>query len=176
MNQDIAGDVRFFLAAVLLGAVAALVYDLLRVWRRFHEQTLFIVSVQDFIYWFLLGIAGFRMIYHYNAGTLRFFAFGGICLGAGIYMATIGRFFVKYCLKLLLFLTFPLRKGLLFLRKKGKLIKKMRKRFQKEKMHGRKDTLATEKQKKKNRFKASSAGGADNVRSADLQQREGRGA
>ncbi|MCH5272276.1 MAG: spore cortex biosynthesis protein YabQ [Lachnospiraceae bacterium] len=144
MNYEIAGEVRFFLAAVLLGIAAAMVYDLLRVWRRFHRQTLFTISVQDFIFWFVLGIFGFQLIYYYNAGTLRFFAFGGIFLGACIYVCTLGRFFVKYCLKLLLFLTFPLRKGLNFLQEKSKLI---RKKFRKREKHGRKDILASEKQK-----------------------------
>ena len=117
MNKEIAGDVTFFLAAVFLGAIAALAYDLLRVWRRFRPQTLFTVSLQDFLYWFLLGLAGFRLIYSYNDGTLRGFTFLGIGLGACLYSLTLGRFFVKYCLKLLLFLTFPVRKGLLFLKK-----------------------------------------------------------
>lgn len=144
MNYEIAGEVRFFLSAVLLGAAAAMVYDVIRVWRRFRRQTLFMVSVQDFIFWFILGIFGFRLIYYYNAGTLRFFALGGIFLGACIYVWTLGRVFVKYCLKLLLFLTFPIRKGLNFLQKKSKLIKKG---FRERKKHGRKDALAEETQK-----------------------------
>jgi len=152
MNREIAGDVRFFLAALLLGAVAALVYDLLRVWRRFHKQGLFAVSVQDFVYWFLLGIAGFYLLYRYNDGILRLFAFLGICLGALVYAVTLGRFFVTYCLKLLRIFTFPLRKGLLFLRKQGKLlVSRIGKAVTKQKYHGRMDALATEKRKTENR-------------------------
>jgi len=170
MNREIAGDVHFFLATVLLGVLAALCYDLLRVWRRFHKQTLFAVSLQDFIYWFLMGLAGFRLIYCFNAGTLRFFAFGGICLGACIYMVTLGRFFVKYCLKLLLFFTFPLRKGLLFLRKQGKLlVSRICRLVRKKKHHGRKDALATKKQKKKNGTQVAPIGSVGDVRSSDLQ-------
>ncbi|MBQ8799811.1 MAG: spore cortex biosynthesis protein YabQ [Lachnospiraceae bacterium] len=151
MNREIAGDVRFFLAAVLLGAVAALVYDVLRVFRRFHKQTLFVVSLQDFVFWFLLGLFGFRMIYIHNAGTLRFFAYAGMGLGACLYTVTMGRFFVTYCLKLLLLLTFPLRKGLLFLRKQGKLIARTRKQVREQKDHGRKDAHASKKRKTKDR-------------------------
>ncbi|MBE5930986.1 MAG: hypothetical protein E7268_08060 [Lachnospiraceae bacterium] len=153
MNREIAGDVRFFLAALVLGVVAALVYDLLRVWRRFHKQTLFAVSLQDFVYWFVLGLAGFRLIYYYNAGTLRFFTFFGMCLGAVVYTATLGRFFVTYCLKLLRLLTFPLRKGLLFLKKQGKLVvSRTCRKVRKHNHHGRMDALATEKRKKKDRI------------------------
>ncbi len=152
MNRDIAGDVSFFLTAVLLGVCAAFVYDLLRVWRRLHKQTLFTVSVQDFIYWFVLGLAGFRMIYYYNAGTIRFFAFLGMGLGVCVYATTFGRFFVTYCLKLLQLLTFPLRKGLLFLKKQGKLmISRTCGKVRKHNCHGRMDALATEKRKKKDR-------------------------
>ena len=169
MNREIAGDVRFFLAAVLLGITAALVYDLLRVWRRFHKQSLFVVSLQDFVYWFLLGLAGFYMVYYYNAGTLRFFVFGGIGLGACVYRVTLGRIFVKYCLKLLLFFTIPLRKGLLFLRKQGKLVvSRGSKLVGKQKYHGRMDALATKKRKKKNRPQTTSVGSSGDVRSVDL--------
>lgn len=151
MNREIAGDVQFFLAAVLLGVAAALLYDLLRVWRRFRKQSLFLVSLQDFLYWFVLGLAGFSLIYRYNAGTLRFFAFFGIFLGACLYRLTLGRFFVTYCLKLVRLLTFPIRKGLLFLRKQGKLmVSGTEKKVRKKKHHGRMDALATEKRKKKN--------------------------
>ncbi len=151
MNREIAGDVQFFLAAVLLGVAAALLYDLLRVWRRFRKQSLFLVSLQDFLYWFVLGLAGFSLIYRYNAGTLRFFALFGIFLGACLYRLTLGRFFVTYCLKLVRLLTFPIRKGLLFLRKQGKLmVSGTEKKVRKKKHHGRMDALATEKRKKKN--------------------------
>ncbi|MBQ9768380.1 MAG: spore cortex biosynthesis protein YabQ [Lachnospiraceae bacterium] len=147
MNQEFGGDVRFFLATVLLGAAAAMVYDVLRVWRRFHKQTLFVVSLQDFLFWFVLGIFGFRLLYRYNAGTIRMFALGGMCLGACVYVWTIGRFFVTCCLKLLLFLTFPLRKGLNFLRKQGKLLSK---KLPKREKHGRKDAHAAKERKEKN--------------------------
>lgn len=148
MNQELIGDIRFFLATVLLGAVAAWAYDILRVWRRFHRQTLFVVSLQDFLFWFALGVFGFRLLYRYNAGTLRLFALAGMLLGACLYLWTIGRFFVTYCLKLLLFITFPLRKGLNFLQKQGKLIKKS---FSRRRRHGRKDILAAKERKAKNR-------------------------
>lgn len=169
MNKEIAGDVTFFLAAVFLGAIAALAYDLLRVWRRFRPQTLFTVSLQDFLYWFLLGLAGFRLIYSYNDGTLRGFTFLGIGLGACLYSLTLGRFFVKYCLKLLLFLTFPVRKGLLFLKKQGKLwIRAGSKTDTKQNHHGRMDVHGKKKRKKKDGTEATPAGSAGDVRSSDL--------
>lgn len=151
MNQTMVGDVRFFLASVLLGIIAAFCYDLLRVWRRFHKHSLFFVSLQDFIYWFLLGFAGFRLIYSYNAGTLRLFVFMGIGLGALLYMVTLGCFVIKYGLKLLQLLTFPLQKGLLFLGKQGKLISRIWLRRKKRNQQGRKDALASKKRKEKNR-------------------------
>lgn len=169
MNKEIAGDVTFFLAAVFLGAVAVLVYDILRVWRRFCPQTLFTVSLQDFFYWFLLGVAGFRLIYSYNDGTLRAFTFFGIGLGACLYSLTLGRFFVTYCLKLLLFLTFPLRKGLHFLKKQCKLwMRTDSKKDTKQKDHGRMDAHGKKRREKKDRTQAAPAGSTGDVRSADF--------
>ena len=117
MNQAIAGDVRFFFASVLLGVFAALAYDLLRVFRRFWRQSLFFVSFQDFVFWFLLGLSGFLLIYRYNDGVLRFFVLLGIGIGALLYYETLGRVFVSGCLKGLRLLALPLQKGLLFLQK-----------------------------------------------------------
>ena len=151
MNQAMVGDVRFFLASVLLGIAAGFCYDLLRVWRRFQKQSLFLVSLQDFIYWFLLGFAGFRLIYGYNAGTLRLFVFLGIGLGALLYMVTLGRVVVKCGLMLLRLVTLPLQKGLLFLKKQGKLISRIWLRRKKRNHQGRKDALASKKRKEKNR-------------------------
>jgi len=169
MNKEIAGDVTFFLAAVLLGAVAVLAYDLLRVWRRFRPQNLFAVSLQDFVYWFLLGLAGFRLIYSYNDGTLRAFTFLGIGLGACLYALTLGRFFVAYCLKLLLFLTFPVRKGLQFLKKQGKLwVRAGDKADMKQKHHGRMDAHGKKKREKKDGTQTAPGGSADDVRSDDV--------
>ena len=72
---------------------------------------------------------------------------GGMCLGACIYIGTIGRFFVTSCLKVLLFLTFPLRKGLNFLRKQGKLLSK---KLPKRETHGRKDAHAAKEREEEN--------------------------
>jgi len=169
MNREITGDIVFFLVAVLLGVIAAMVYDLLRVWRRFRKQSLFVVSIQDFLYWFLLGLAGFYLVYSYNDGTLRAFAFLGMCLGAGLYVFTLGRFFVTYCLKLLLFFTFPLRKGLLFLKKQGKLmLRKFGRAWKWQRRRGRMDAHAKKERKKKNRNRVTSVGSTGDVRPSDI--------
>lgn len=149
MNQAIVGDVRFFLASVLLGITAAFCYDLLRVWRRLYKQSLFFVSLQDFVYWFFLGFSGFLLIYRYNAGILRFFVLLGIVLGGALYWGTLGRFFVGSCVKTLRILVSPLQKGLLFLRKQGKLISRKWSKNRQQKDRGRMDGLATKKRKKK---------------------------
>lgn len=174
MNKEIAGDLRFFLAAVVLGIFAALVYDVLRGWRRFRPHSLFRISVQDFLYWFLLGLAGFRLIYSYNDGTLRAFVFFGMCLGAGLYAVTLGRLFVNCFLKLLLFFTFPLRKVLLFFGKQGKLRERIGSHADtKQRHHGRTDVHGKKKRKKKDRAEVAPVGSTGDVRSADLYQGEG---
>ena len=151
MNQEITGDIRFFFASVLLGVAAALCYDLLRVFRRFWKQSLFFVSLQDFVYWFLLGLAGFLLIYRYNDGVLRLFVLFGTGFGALLYYVTLGRCVVPCCLKVLRLLTFPLQKGLLFLKKQGKLIDRIKLQDEQQNHQGRKDGLATKKREEKDR-------------------------
>ena len=174
MNRELEGDVRFFLAMVVFGAAAALVYDMLRVLRRLRKQSLFTVSLQDFVYWFATGLVAFRVIYRYNAGVLRLFVFVGAGLGAVLYRALFSRFFVTYCVKLLRILFLPMEKGLLFLKKQGKLIKKAWSAGKERRDRERKDVLATKEQEKSKRSGTAFDDSVGHVRRTDLQQRAGR--
>lgn len=161
-------EIRFFGATVLFGAVAALCYDILRIWRRVWKRGLFAVSVQDFCFWFTFGVLAFRLMYLFNAGILRFYAFGGICVGACLYLWTLGRVFVKIGLKIVLFFTFPLRKGLQFLKKQFKL------KFRSHTREKRKEDAhaTTEKKEKKDRNLSSDPGSAGNVYSSQKRKRK----
>lgn len=148
MNRELAGDLRFFGAIVLFGMVFALLYDILRVWRRIHKQSLFFVSLQDFVFWFFAGVSCFRLMYQYNSGTLRLFVPVGAGLGALLYRETIGLIFVKLCMKLWCFVCSPIQKGLIFLKKQCRLVDKKQAEKQER---GRMDAHGKKERKKKDR-------------------------
>lgn len=160
-------EVQFFLATIFFGAAAALCYDVLRIGRRIWKRSLFLVSVQDFCFWFMLGVLAFRLIYLFNEGILRFYAFGGMCIGACLYVWTLGRFFVRFGLKIALFFINPFQKGLQFVKKEVKLkIRRLPKRKRREDAH------ETGKKEKKDRNLSSDSGSVGIVSSSQKRKRE----
>jgi len=174
MNRELGGDVRFFLAMVAFGAGAALVYDMFRVLRRLKKQSLFEVSLQDFVFWFVTGLMAFRVLYRYNAGVLRLFAFVGAGLGAVLYRVLFSRLFVTLGVVVLHFLFLPLEKGLHFLKKQGKLIKTTWLNARARRRREREDALATAEREKSKGMGPASDDSVGNVRRTDLQQGPGR--
>ena len=123
MNQNIIPELYFFAASLTVGLALAILYDLLRIFRRLFHHSLFFVSVEDFLFWFIAGIVGFYMIYVYNDGIIRLYAIVGMLLAAVLYYSfcskAIVRFGTWFCR---LFLN-PIRKGLKKIAKAVKMIK-----------------------------------------------------
>lgn len=148
MNQEIIPELRFFLASIALGLLFALAYDVLRIFRRILKQNLLAVSAEDFLFWLFAGLMGFRVIYVYNYGIVRWYALFGMVSGALFYYGTISSFFVGFCTKFLLFFIKPVRKGL----KKIRNVVKIRKERAEQKRAGRRrvrEENAKKKQKEK---------------------------
>ena len=122
MNQNIIPELYFFAASLTVGFALAVLYDLLRIFRRLLRHSLFFVSVEDFLFWFIAGIVGFYMIYVYNDGIIRLHAIVDMLLAAVLYYQCCSRFVVRsgtwFCK---LFLN-PVRKGLKKIAKEVKMI------------------------------------------------------
>lgn len=94
MSQDIVQEVVFFLHSILMGLVITFAYDWILVFRKLFRHGRFLMSVEDFIYWFLCGIGVFYMLYKENNGVLRWFAVMGAALGMLFYKLAIKNRFV----------------------------------------------------------------------------------
>ena len=123
MNQNIIPELYFFIASLTVGVVLALLYDILRIFRRLLPHSLFFVSIEDFLFWFLAGIAAFYMTYVYNDGIIRLYAIVGMLLAVVLYHIIFSRFIVRFCTKMCEFLFNPIRKGLKKVIKAVKMIK-----------------------------------------------------
>lgn len=108
---------RLFLMALFWGMLIAAEYDCIRIFRRvvIHKKV-WMISAEDIIYWLMVGIQVFCLIYENSNGAVRGFMIGGMLFGAVIYRYGIGRFFVRYVSKIIIFLLKPLKKVLRFIK------------------------------------------------------------
>lgn len=95
MSQDIVQEVVFFLHSILMGLVITFAYDWILIFRELVAHGRFLMSIEDFIYWFMCGISVFYVLYKENNGVLRWFAVMGAALGMLFYKGMIKNRFVN---------------------------------------------------------------------------------
>ena len=99
MSQDIVQEVVFFLHSILMGLVITFAYDWILIFRELVAHGRFLMSIEDFIYWFMCGISVFYVLYRENNGVLRWFAVVGAALGMLFYKLTIKYRFINIMTK-----------------------------------------------------------------------------
>lgn len=113
MSRFIQEEVSIFLEAAWYGMMIAASYDILRILRRIIKHSDILVSVEDFVFWVIAGIAIFAMIFQCNDGIVRGYIFLALFIGASLYHNSVSKVIVKYLSKILnFFLTFLLKKPL----------------------------------------------------------------
>lgn len=80
-----------FLAALLLGAVVGVCYDVFRVGRRAFRHSWLLVLLEDLLFFLLCTLLVFRYFMERGGGEVRFFVFAGLLLGWTLYYFSIGR-------------------------------------------------------------------------------------
>ncbi len=95
MSQSIIDEVTFLLHSFLMGIVISFVYDGFIILRRLIRHNLFLISVEDLIFWIACAIGVFYMLYEENNGILRWFAVFGATLGMAAYKKSVSPLLVK---------------------------------------------------------------------------------
>lgn len=95
MSQSIIDEVTFLLHSFLMGILITFVYDGFIIMRRLIRHNLFLISVEDLIFWIACAIGVFYMLYEENNGILRWFAVFGAVLGMAAYKKSVSPFLVK---------------------------------------------------------------------------------
>lgn len=101
MSQDIMKEVVFLGHSFLMGVLITFVYDWFLIVRRLLKHSMFLVSLEDLLFWIICAVSVFAMLYRENSGTLRWFAVGGAFLGMLLYKKTVSRFFIQHVSRIL---------------------------------------------------------------------------
>lgn len=94
MSQNIVNEVTFLLHSFLMGIIITFVYDGFLILRRLIRHSLFLISIEDLIFWIACAIGVFYMLYEENNGILRWFAVFGASLGMLAYKLSISSIIV----------------------------------------------------------------------------------
>lgn len=113
---------NFFLWCILLGVLMGFSYDWLRVFRRVKSCTGFRIAMEDFCYWVIWAGIIIYFLLEFNHGSLRWYIFGGIMIGAIFYECTISCAFLNKLSYILLWIKKHLKKV-------NKLLKNVIKKF-----------------------------------------------
>ncbi len=81
----------------ITGIVIGILFDIFRIFRKSFKTSDIITYLQDILFWILTGFIVLFAIFKFNDGEIRSYIFIGIALGILIYMLTISRFTIKYC-------------------------------------------------------------------------------
>lgn len=109
MPDFIVQDVTHFGQACLCGAELAVLYDILRIFRRIivHRKVLWI-GVEDILFWIYAGLQLFLLSFETRSGVVRLFLIVGAIIGAAVYQWILGRFLVNIVSKII---KIPLKKA-----------------------------------------------------------------
>ncbi len=121
MAELIYDEIQLFLICLMLGAVLALVYDGVRIFRLLIPHRDWVVDMEDLIYWVFTAWMVFRTLFYYNQGMLRGYAFLGMFVGMLVYMLTVSRLLLFIARKILPYwkkIHSKLRKPLVILQEK----------------------------------------------------------
>lgn len=72
---------RVFLHSLLCGFLIWCMYDVLLLLRKTWRHGTIIMAVEDIVFWLVSACIIFSMLYTYNFGSLRGYAFLGVFLG-----------------------------------------------------------------------------------------------
>ena len=76
--------------------IAFAAYDGIRVVRRIFPHEIFMISLEDLVYWLVISLCFFLHLCQVNNGKIRGYVLLGSLLGAWIYYSFCSRFVMRY--------------------------------------------------------------------------------
>lgn len=78
---EIRGELIIFLVSVITGVMLRLTYQSIGVFRQLIEHSLFVMGIEDMIFWFGAALYVFVQIYHTSDGSIRWYFILGLVFG-----------------------------------------------------------------------------------------------
>ena len=78
---EIRGELIIFLVSVTTGIMLRLAYQSMNVFRQLVEHSLFIIGIEDIIFWLGAALYVFVQIYHTSDGAIRWYFILGLVFG-----------------------------------------------------------------------------------------------
>lgn len=95
MNEIVNTQTLLFLKSIQIGILFAVIYDLVRIFRKIIPHPNWLVQLEDSLYWLACAFIGFGILYIHNYGDIRLFIFLGMILGAVFYLLTLSIIFMR---------------------------------------------------------------------------------
>ena len=93
---SLSGQTVYFLASIALGALTAMIYDLVRAVRMLVRCSRIHVMISDVLFFFVCGILTTLFALPFNKGDVRAFILFGEAGGFLVYRLTLGSIFGKF--------------------------------------------------------------------------------
>ena len=93
--MNITNEVIVFFAFIVAGMLGGVVFDCFRAIRKNFETSNWLVYVQDFIFWILLGVISLATSYLVSDGQIRVYMLISMLMGAIIYFFSFGKLIYK---------------------------------------------------------------------------------
>ena len=123
-----------------------MLYDVLRIGRIVLPRNLFIIGIEDTIYWLGVAVAVFILLYKGNDGIIRWYAIAAVAAAMFLFNLCVSRFLVPFIGGLL---RAPIDFIGKVLKRVGKKVKIMLNKVKRRWFHGRKNTKKKTEEKKK---------------------------
>ena len=130
----IQSEVYTFLWSILIGVILAFIFDLFRISRRKGTTNVFVVCIQDVLYFFILAFIIIMSAFFINDGELRGYMVLGYALGAIFYLLLFSKMIIKFFSTIFDFIELCNKKVLNGMKKMVSKMKFTTKRIKKEKV------------------------------------------
>lgn len=95
MSPGILKELQFFGLAVLRGAVILILYDVIRIIRRVVPHGIYIIALEDVLYWAGTALLIFQLLYRENDGAVRGYALFAVAVGMLLYHQSLSNWLVE---------------------------------------------------------------------------------
>ena len=125
MNALFLEQIYIFFIFIICGVIIGIIFDIFRILRKSFKTPDIITYIEDILFWIITCVLFAYTIFTYNNGEIRLYIFIGALVGILMYILTISRCFIKFCVKIIeiikkvikKFVVYPLKIILKILRK-----------------------------------------------------------